>query len=246
MHGVDYYRVLGVSPSATDAQIKASYKTLAKKFHPDLNGDAKKMAAVNEAYRVLSDPQSRHRYNQTIDIPRSTARHHYDENHEYVYTPHTRQHTSTASRHRVQPRQSNARSWTPPKRKSSLISKWAWAATFAVLLGCLLGASMQNPIPDGALGAVSGSSNGSSSVVNTPDNTQQMSANPSNTLNDTPPNGNTTYTDPTGQGTNATNEQTNSLQQKCSQYHTFSKHYEKCMSGSTQCTTNSFNSYVSC
>lgn len=244
MQGVDYYRVLGVSPSASGAQIKASYKALAKKFHPDLNGDANKMAAINEAYRVLTDPDARRRYNQTIDIPRSTARHHYHENHEYVYTPHTRQHAST--RPRTQPRPSWDRSWTPPKRKSSTINKWTWVATCAVLLACLLGASMQNPIPEGSFSALNGSA-GSSNLVATPDNTQQSSANPSNTLNDAPSNSSSGYTDPTSQDTNSTNNNSSdSVQQKCSQIRKYSMRYENCMNSSTDCNTSNYYTNFGC
>lgn len=57
----DPYKVLGVSPDATDEQIKAAYRRLAKKYHPDLNpGDpvaAKKMQQVNAAYEQIKDPE---------------------------------------------------------------------------------------------------------------------------------------------------------------------------------------------
>ena len=57
----DPYKVLGVSPNASDDEIKAAYRKLAKKYHPDLNpGDAyaaKKMNEVNEAYEQIKNPQ---------------------------------------------------------------------------------------------------------------------------------------------------------------------------------------------
>lgn len=57
----DPYKVLGVSPDATDEQIKQAYRRLAKKYHPDVNpGDAeaaKKMQAVNAAYEQIKNPQ---------------------------------------------------------------------------------------------------------------------------------------------------------------------------------------------
>ncbi len=57
----DPYKVLGVGPNATDAEIKQAYRRLAKKYHPDLNpGDeaaAQKMQEVNAAYDQLTNPE---------------------------------------------------------------------------------------------------------------------------------------------------------------------------------------------
>ena len=59
----DYYEVLGVDKKADDATIKKAFRTLAKKYHPDLNPNDKeaeeKFKEVNEAYGVLSDPEKR-------------------------------------------------------------------------------------------------------------------------------------------------------------------------------------------
>lgn len=64
----DYYEVLGVDRSASDADIKKAYRNLAKKYHPDANpGDATaeaKFKEINEAYSVLSDSETKARYDQ--------------------------------------------------------------------------------------------------------------------------------------------------------------------------------------
>jgi molecular chaperone DnaJ len=63
--GRDYYDVLGVKKDAPPEEIKRAYRTLALKFHPDLNKskDAEShFKEINEAYAVLSDPQKRQQY----------------------------------------------------------------------------------------------------------------------------------------------------------------------------------------
>jgi DnaJ-class molecular chaperone len=64
----DYYSILGISKSATDAEIKKAYRKLALQYHPDKNkGDKaseEKFKEVTKAYEVLSDPQKRQTYDQ--------------------------------------------------------------------------------------------------------------------------------------------------------------------------------------
>jgi len=63
----DYYEVLGISKTASPDEIKKAYRTLAKKYHPDVCKEAnaeEKFKEVQEAYDVLSDPQKREQYNQ--------------------------------------------------------------------------------------------------------------------------------------------------------------------------------------
>ncbi len=71
----DYYKVLGVSRDADDRTIKKAYRTATKNFHPDKAAAKgvpkeeaeKKMAAINEAYEVLSDPELKARFDRGDD-----------------------------------------------------------------------------------------------------------------------------------------------------------------------------------
>ncbi|MDQ6794583.1 MAG: molecular chaperone DnaJ [Chloroflexota bacterium] len=61
----DYYVILDVARTATDAEIKRAYRKLAQKWHPDVNKDAaadERFKELNEAYQVLSDPGRRQTY----------------------------------------------------------------------------------------------------------------------------------------------------------------------------------------
>jgi curved DNA-binding protein len=65
---VDYYKVLGLDKNASQEDIKKAYRKLARKYHPDLNPNDKEanrmFQQINEANEVLSDPESRKKYDQ--------------------------------------------------------------------------------------------------------------------------------------------------------------------------------------
>ena len=63
----NYYKILGVSEDADAKEIKAKYRKLAMKYHPDRNPDDKKaeemFKAISEAYEILGDENKRKEYN---------------------------------------------------------------------------------------------------------------------------------------------------------------------------------------
>ena len=66
MEYIDYYKVLGIAKTASEADIKQAYRKLARKMHPDLNPTDKdavnKFQQINEANEVLSDVEKRKKY----------------------------------------------------------------------------------------------------------------------------------------------------------------------------------------
>jgi len=63
----DPYKILGVSSRATASEIKRAYRDLAKKYHPDVSGNAdasRRMQEVNDAYNIVGDPIKRAEYDQ--------------------------------------------------------------------------------------------------------------------------------------------------------------------------------------
>lgn len=65
---MDYYKILGVSRNASQADIKKAYRKLARKFHPDLNPNdqsaEQKFKEINEAYEVLGKEENRKKYDE--------------------------------------------------------------------------------------------------------------------------------------------------------------------------------------
>ncbi|RCW39581.1 DnaJ-like protein [Halopolyspora algeriensis] len=79
MDGVDHYELLGVSRGASEAEIKAAYRSLARVMHPDAGGTSGTFRMLQEAYETLSDPRRRADYDANIvagataPMPRSSA-----------------------------------------------------------------------------------------------------------------------------------------------------------------------------
>ncbi|MGZ5269422.1 MAG: DnaJ C-terminal domain-containing protein [Ramlibacter sp.] len=70
----DYYKVLGLDKAATEGDIKKAFRKLARKYHPDVSKEpdaAARMAEVNEANTVLSDPEKRAAYDELASQPRA-------------------------------------------------------------------------------------------------------------------------------------------------------------------------------
>jgi len=63
----DYYDALGVSRTASTEELQRAYRTLARQYHPDVNRDPgaeERFKEISEAYSVLSDPDTRRRYDR--------------------------------------------------------------------------------------------------------------------------------------------------------------------------------------
>lgn len=60
----DYYDILGVPKTASEADIKKAFRSKAHKLHPDKGGDKAKFQEINEAYQVLGDKNKRAQYDQ--------------------------------------------------------------------------------------------------------------------------------------------------------------------------------------
>lgn len=70
------YSILGVLPTATADEIKAAYRKLAKRHHPDAGGNGEEFAAIAQAYDILSDAERRAHYDETGEAqpPQDTIR----------------------------------------------------------------------------------------------------------------------------------------------------------------------------
>ncbi|MCD6048967.1 MAG: DnaJ family protein [Verrucomicrobia bacterium] len=74
----DHYAILGLDRKCTGEQVRAAYRILAKRFHPDVNnGSAESIARtqeLNAAYEILNDPSEREAYDQAREIRRNTPK----------------------------------------------------------------------------------------------------------------------------------------------------------------------------
>ena len=68
MKYIDYYKILGISKTASEKEVKSAYRKLARKYHPDVNPNnkeaEKKFKEINEANEVLSNPEHRKKYDK--------------------------------------------------------------------------------------------------------------------------------------------------------------------------------------
>lgn len=79
---MNYYEVLQINKEASDEVIKAAYKALIKKYHPDnaSDEDIDKVQLINEAYKILSNSESRMEYDKSIENEN------FSDNMEYKYS----------------------------------------------------------------------------------------------------------------------------------------------------------------
>jgi curved DNA-binding protein CbpA len=120
------YDILEVSPDATDREIKAAYKRLALKYHPDKNsGDShaeEKFKSINNAYQILSDPSRKTQYDYNRKNPYFYQNSTYTYSHNNAYSDNTK----------------NTKSWTYTKedreKDEALAIKWMIGFFIAVII----------------------------------------------------------------------------------------------------------------
>ena len=127
----NYYDVLHLSPTATEDEIKAHYRKLSKQYHPDMGGSQDAMAALNEAYNVLSD-----RFRRSIfDAERRRA----------VRVPEREpsKQTCPAEQRQPAPRPSSQFRAAKARKTLNLWSTLAWGFAVMIIVGGII---MQLPV----------------------------------------------------------------------------------------------------
>lgn len=71
---LNYYAILGVASTASKEEIKAAYRVLARKNHPDAGGEHERFAQIAEAWEVLSDDEERELYDADRSLQARAAR----------------------------------------------------------------------------------------------------------------------------------------------------------------------------
>ena len=61
---MDHYSILGVSPTASTAEIRAAWLDQVKRYHPDTGSGSNRILLINAAWEVLGDPEQRHSYDR--------------------------------------------------------------------------------------------------------------------------------------------------------------------------------------
>ena len=74
---IDYYKILGVKPNASQAEIKSAYRKLARKSHPDINPNsesaAREFSILSKAYHILIDPHERVYYDDKLQAQKKRS-----------------------------------------------------------------------------------------------------------------------------------------------------------------------------
>jgi DnaJ domain len=146
---VDYYKILGVPKDASQSQIKARYQLLAKKFHPDHDGDDNMMSLINEAYQVLSNPEKKRQYDQKDETHKA------NNSTDYSYSNQNRQNTNkTYSTHQSdnfyqsRPNTNQSKAYTQTKTQQQLkkeqdtlrrLKSQNWAVKYPYVLPAIFG-----------------------------------------------------------------------------------------------------------
>lgn len=130
---VNYYQVLGVKPSASDAEIRQAYRNLSKEYHPDTtrlpNPIAhKKFLEIQAAYAVLSNPEQRSSYDLQRRYAQNLQR----------YLARTQGKSPLSPAVKPQPRLSSSAYLEPHDRPLSAGEVFALFILGLTLLGCVL------------------------------------------------------------------------------------------------------------